>query len=207
MVGFVYLWYDLKKKRFYIGSHWGEENDGYICSSNWMKQAYKRRPETFKRRILAWVSSSRRELLDEEFRWLNMIDENELGTRYYNLAKRVGHWHADEDRLRTTRERLKKAQNDPETNARRSASIKEAIARWTPEQRAARNAKLSASLKGRKQPPRTEEHKRNNREANKKAWAEGRNIGRTGSPLSEESRGRLREMNLGPKNPMYGKRT
>ena len=37
---------------FYIGCRWGYENDGYICSSNWMLKTYKRRPQTFKRRIL-----------------------------------------------------------------------------------------------------------------------------------------------------------
>ena len=29
--GFVYLWYDRKRKMFYIGSHWTTETDGYIC--------------------------------------------------------------------------------------------------------------------------------------------------------------------------------
>jgi len=28
--GFVYLWYDKKHKRYYIGCRWGKENDGYI---------------------------------------------------------------------------------------------------------------------------------------------------------------------------------
>lgn len=31
--GFVYIWFDKKKNMFYIGSHWGHEQDGYICSS------------------------------------------------------------------------------------------------------------------------------------------------------------------------------
>lgn len=50
--GFVYIWYDRKHKRYYIGAHWGHENDGYVCSSSWMKKAYKNRPEDFKRKIL-----------------------------------------------------------------------------------------------------------------------------------------------------------
>jgi hypothetical protein len=50
--GFVYIWFDRKHKRFYIGCHWGKENDGYVCSSPWMKQAYKHRPQDFKRKIL-----------------------------------------------------------------------------------------------------------------------------------------------------------
>jgi hypothetical protein len=45
--GFVYIWYDRKHKRYYIGCHWGHENDGYICSSSWMMKAYKRRPQDY----------------------------------------------------------------------------------------------------------------------------------------------------------------
>ena len=33
--GFVYIWYDRKHHRYYIGCHWGTIDDGYICSSNW----------------------------------------------------------------------------------------------------------------------------------------------------------------------------
>lgn len=36
--GFVYIWFDRKHHRFYIGCHWGHEEDGYICSSNWMRE-------------------------------------------------------------------------------------------------------------------------------------------------------------------------
>ena len=40
--GFVYIWYDKKRKMYYIGSHWGTDDDGYICSSNRMRDAYRR---------------------------------------------------------------------------------------------------------------------------------------------------------------------
>ena len=40
--GFVYIWYDRKHKRYYIGSHWGSEDDGYICSSTHMNHAFNR---------------------------------------------------------------------------------------------------------------------------------------------------------------------
>ncbi len=94
--GFVYIWYDSYKKMFYIGSHWGTEEDGYICSSRWMRDAYKKRPWCFKRRILMRVYSSKENLLAEEQYWLNMIKPEELASirknrydkvkvRYYNL--------------------------------------------------------------------------------------------------------------------------
>lgn len=95
--GFVYLWYDRKHKRYYIGCRWGDENDGYICSSTWMKQGYKHRPEDFKRRILSRVYTHKKDLLQEEFRWLNQIKDSELGKRYYNLQNHhFGHWSSTE---------------------------------------------------------------------------------------------------------------
>ncbi len=27
--GFIYLWRDRKHNRYYLGSHWGSEDDGY----------------------------------------------------------------------------------------------------------------------------------------------------------------------------------
>lgn len=98
--GFVYIWYDRKHKRFYIGSHYGTINDGYICSSSWMKQAYKHRPQDFKRRILK-TNIERKNLLDEEYKWLQYIPNEGLGKRYYNLRNtKFEHWqHNEEKRL------------------------------------------------------------------------------------------------------------
>lgn len=92
MSGFIYIWHDRKHNRFYVGSHWGSENDGYICSSNWMRDAYKRRREDFKRRILKSNIPTKHELSVEEQRWLNMIKPEEIRIRYYNLAIRGGRW-------------------------------------------------------------------------------------------------------------------
>lgn len=108
--GFVYIWFDRKHKRFYIGSHWGTEDDGYICSSPWMRNAFKRRPNDFKRRLLKTNLESRKETLNEENRWLKLIKSNELGKRYYNLRNQeFGHWSADKNLLESTRERISKA--------------------------------------------------------------------------------------------------
>jgi len=102
MTGFIYIWYDKKLKRYYIGSHFGTIDDGYICSSTWMKRAYKRRPQDFKRRIIFQSNISRKELFEEEQKWLNLIKLEELSKRYYNLTKSVKKlWHSD-DLLRKT---------------------------------------------------------------------------------------------------------
>lgn len=86
--GFIYLWYDQKRKMFYIGSHMGHVDDGYICSSKRMRDVYRHRPETFKRRILYYLRINDRELLlKEENRWLHMIKKEEVNTKYYNARR------------------------------------------------------------------------------------------------------------------------
>jgi hypothetical protein len=91
--GFVYIWFDRKRKMYYIGCHWGTVDDGYICSSNRMRDAYRRRPQDFKRRLLRTNIKDKTKVLEEEYRWLSKIKIEELGERYYNLSSRhFGHW-------------------------------------------------------------------------------------------------------------------
>lgn len=105
--GFVYIWYDRKHKRYYIGCHWGKEDDGYICSSSNMKSAYIRRPQDFRRKILSKVFTSKKDLLQEEYRWLSKIKPEELGCRYYNLHNyHFNHWTACEISSLSLREKI-----------------------------------------------------------------------------------------------------
>lgn len=105
--GFVYIWRDKKHKRYYIGSHWGTEDDGYICSSPWMLQAIGYRPNDFKRRIIKRVYTNRKDLLEAEYKWLSMIKEEEIKVRYYNLnIKATGHWSAYPENVKTISEKI-----------------------------------------------------------------------------------------------------
>ena len=106
MIGFVYIWRDRKHNRYYVGSHWGRIDDGYVCSSAWMKRAYRLRPEDFKRRILE-VVNDRSILTEREHRWLQMMKKEELKTRYYNLRNHhFGHWTTEEDARRSIGQKI-----------------------------------------------------------------------------------------------------
>ncbi len=136
--GFVYIWRDKKHKRFYIGCRWGRENDGYICSSPWMKQAYKHRPEDFKRRVISRVYTNRTDLLDEEYRWLSMIKTEELRTRYYNIKKHHHrHWTSDENYRKSVGQKISEANKGKKKPPR------------TPEHQ----RKLAESIRGKPRPP------------------------------------------------------
>jgi hypothetical protein len=107
--GFIYLWFDKARKRYYLGSHWGTEDDGYVCSSNWMKKALAKRPNDFKRRILERFDSQDG-LLWKEQRWLDMMDPNELGDKYYNLNNRTDYlWHGDAQKRLSVGQKISKS--------------------------------------------------------------------------------------------------
>lgn len=108
--GFVYLWFDRYYRRYYVGSHWGTENDGYICSSAWMLRSYNNRPNDFKRRILKRNLLSQKETFEEEQKWLNMIKPIERKSRYYNLTLSVKTpWYQDPDKKLSIGEKISKA--------------------------------------------------------------------------------------------------
>lgn len=116
--GFIYIWRDRKHNRYYIGSHWGTEDDGYDCSSRWMRAAKKRRPQDFKRRVIEYVSD-KQNLYDVEFKWLSMIKEEEIKVRYYNLRiTKFNHWSAYPENILTIKEKIshgtKKAMQRPD---------------------------------------------------------------------------------------------
>lgn len=94
--GFVYIWYDNLRKMFYIGSHWGRTDDGYLCSNDRLYNAIKKRPENFKRKIIEHNIQDKKILLEREQHWLNMIKDEELSSvssvtsntaKYYNYKK------------------------------------------------------------------------------------------------------------------------
>jgi hypothetical protein len=141
--GFIYLWYDRKHKRYYVGCHWGREDDGYVCSSYWMMQAYKRRPEDFKRRMLKTNILDRTCLLDEEYKFLSLIKKEELGKKYYNIQNNhFGHWSNDPNNRDNAIEKMRQ----------------KLIGKSLSEEH---KKKISKSNKGKKKAPFTEDHRKN----------------------------------------------
>jgi len=86
-VGYVYLWYDSKRRMFYLGSHYYGIKF-YLCGSSRMRMAYNKRPHDFKRRILFKLQKgTKKDLQLIEQKYLDLIKIHELGIRYYNLKK------------------------------------------------------------------------------------------------------------------------
>jgi hypothetical protein len=147
MMGFIYLWRDSKRRKFYLGSHWGKPEDGYVCGSWRMRKAYRKRPETFKRRIIATVLTNRDDLRREEQRWLDMIADTELGARYYNVKKfAVG---ADPVAASIWMMGNKNGAGKPCPPERRAKIAAAQIGKFIPPES---RAKMSLAKKGKKQP-------------------------------------------------------
>ena len=161
--GFIYLWYDRRRRQFYIGSHWGTEDDGYICSSTWMRNSYKRRREDFKRRIIARVDV-RANLMQEEQRWLDMIKKKELGVRYYNVMKNVT--NVDPCNLKWTEERRQKWSGEGNPMSGKTGEQHHLFGSHRTEEQ---NRKQAEVMKGREPPnkgvPHTAEANEKNRQA------------------------------------------
>ena len=166
--GFVYLWFDRKYKRYYVGCHWGTVDDGYICSSRWMRKSYKRRPKDFKRRILKTNIQTRSDIYIEEQRYFDMIKPEELKIKYYNLSLFSKQpWHQYPDMVKTIGQKISASKKGKSVPAPPDRGVKIS---------AAKKGKLlteehKAALRGIKKKPHTEEWKKINSERMKNQWA------------------------------------
>jgi hypothetical protein len=71
-----------------------------------MKQAYKIRNIDFKRRILS-TNLTREMLFEEEYKWLQLIKDEELGKKYYNLKNtKWEHWSQNKDTAKTVGQKI-----------------------------------------------------------------------------------------------------
>jgi hypothetical protein len=191
--GFVYHWYDRAQNMHYFGSHWGSQDDGYVCSSKWMKDAYKRRPKDFIREILAVVTTSRADLLRREQYWLDRISPKQLGKGVYNLKNKIsGHWFVDEGKLKTVGEKI----GDGNRGQKRTSEVR---------------AKMSAAQKGKPGHPQTPKTRAQISVSNsgKTHTAETRaaiSIAKRGKPLSAAARANMSNSHLGkPLSPEHRK--
>jgi hypothetical protein len=187
--GFIYIWYDKKHKKYYVGRHWGTEVDGYVCSSNNMRHNYRYRPHDFKRRIIKKIYDKDL-LVEEEQRYLNMIKPEECKIKYYNVSLKSnvptmrGKKHSKE-----TKEKIRQSN----TGKIHSEETKE---------------KLRQINLGKKHSEETKQKMRDNHNRNYdcKIFKSKISQARKGKPLSEEHKKKLSLAKIGNKNRLGGKK-
>ena len=203
--GFVYIWFDVGRSRFYIGSHWGREDDGYICSSSAMYEARKRRPQDFKRRIVARVYTNHRDLLMEEQRWLYMIPDEQFGKKYYNINAMSGDrcWWMNKETKEQVIEKISQSRKGKclgHTHGFQKGYSSFKGKKHTPEanekNRLAHLGKITW-MKGKKHTPEAIEKNRLGHLGQDNNW--------TGRKHSEEAKQKMRLAKLGKPSPKQGK--
>jgi hypothetical protein len=192
MSGFIYIWRDCKDNRYYIGSHWGRPDDGYVCSSRNMRDNYRRRTSDFKRRILSTITTNREDLLAEEQRWIDMIKPKEFGRKYYNINAKVKTylWWMNEDTKKQVSARIRKGVKHGKHHRPRTEEQK----RRQSEQKKAFYASKSFEERQTLKPKWTEEQKAKNKasyqyartEAQIAATKENQKLGQLASPITKK---------------------
>lgn len=201
--GFVYIWYDRKHKRYYIGAHWGNENDGYICSSPWMKRAYKLRPNDFKRKILTKVYTNKKDMFDEEAKWQALIKDEELKTKYYNIRRHGDkHWSTSEIKTNAVKEKLKAADFTRGLRAYAASMKGKTLSEETKKKVSEGTKRGMASLD--KSYRWNEDYRKKISENNKRLQKEGK-IGMSGKVHSNKTKQKMSVSQSGSNNPMYNK--
>lgn len=200
--GFVYLWFDKKRKKYYLGSHWGTENDGYICSSNSMRQAYKRRPGDFRRRILSRIISSRKDTFIKEGEWLSLIKVEELGRKYYNFKNKIYDktWYIDEDKKKSVGEKISRA-NKGKKQTKKRVYTEEGLLKVKENTRKIQKLRTygPATIETRKKQSdsRLEYFENGGERINSGTWKKGQKPWNHGKKLSDETRQKLSESHKG----------
>jgi hypothetical protein len=141
--GFVYLWFDRRHRRYYLGSHMGDVNDKYVCSCNSMREAHRRHPGDFRRRIIWYCPvDDLTELRREEQRLLQTLRDDEVSKKgykgkYYNKTRST--WVSGSRDFLSEQSKL--YHNNPEKKTEHKKAVSKS---WTPERKAAHAAKLQA---------------------------------------------------------------
>lgn len=97
--GFVYQWTDSKNGFKYIGSHYGNLDDGYVSSNVIVNRIYKSRPSELHREVLEYLFiDDKKELHSIEQKYLDTIDDSEIYSvrnrrnstcKFYNMKKQA----------------------------------------------------------------------------------------------------------------------
>jgi hypothetical protein len=183
---FVYCWTDRATNQLYIGWHKGTFDDGYICSSKYMKEQYLNRPNDFTREIIA--SGSCKDMTNLETQLLRSVDAKN-DDQFYNRHNGDGCY-----RYGKHTEETKRKISEINTGAPRSQKHRDKISKaltgksyLTEEGRKKKSeyAKLRPPKKGAKE---SEQAKANKRAAFAKSEKHGANFKNKSSEMIEKMR-------------------
>ena len=122
---FVYCWTDTLTGKLYIGKHKGSENDGYVSSSKYLMEEYRKRPEDFTRTIIA--SGCDADMISLERAILKSTNAAS-NTSFYNMHNNNGsgtyatQWHTEETKKKLSLSAKKRWSDKSDKEARKRQS-------------------------------------------------------------------------------------
>jgi hypothetical protein len=155
---FIYIWTDNFLKKYYIGSHIGNIEDGYLFGGIDIKKEYKKRPNDFERKILSYhIVNSNEEIRLIEKDYLVKYDVENNSNFYNRTNESYGGCHKksveerlsdiDENGLNAFQRAAKKmVQTRKLKNSYKTAKLKEFETKK--EKMNLINSKISETLKG-----------------------------------------------------------
>lgn len=185
---FVYCWTDKKTNMLYVGSHKGSTDDGYVCSSKYMMEEYKKRPEDFSRQIISegtWKNCRKLEArilqsvnaaLNEQFYNRHNCDEKFYLKNHTESAKRkISEKHKGrirKDLSERNKKGMSKESIEKMVNTRRANGSydRESNSMFGKSHNEISKQKISLNRKGKGKQPKSEETKKKMSEARKKYW-------------------------------------
>jgi hypothetical protein len=174
-----------------------------------MKKGFKHRPEDFKRKVLGRIYTNKKDLLEEEYKWLSKIKSEELGKKYYNLHNHhFGHWSTDTNKRLSIGQKISaspnrkanisKANKGRKLSEETKQKLSESVSRlMTEEHRVMLSKKCSGwqhSEEARRKISEAGKNRVYSEESKKKIGAAHK-----GKIVSEETRQKLRNANIGKK--------
>ena len=118
---FLYCWTDTSRNMLYVGTHKGTIDDGYICSGKLMLEEYNKRPQDFKREIIAFGTYT--EMITFETKILKAANAAE-DLSFYNQHNGDGNFF-NKGHTEATRAKLKISRNKRTDKPRQGKSLSE----------------------------------------------------------------------------------
>lgn len=103
---FLYVWEDKHNNKFYVGTHLGNENDGYVCSGKKMLEVYKNNKNFFKRYILLYGDYEK--LIEVESTILKFFDAKN-NSCFYNQHNGDGKFLHNQPHTSETKKKMTEA--------------------------------------------------------------------------------------------------